>query len=142
MKARYDSVSGTYRSEWTILENGEVEAEIGIPFGATATLMLPGYAEKELHLEAGTYRFQYLPDHDFRRPYTKETVLTRLMQDPESCAILKEQLPAVWQSVQSSPENGMWTLSALRKLPFLFIEPAKLEEVIDRITDVNARRQL
>ncbi len=94
VKLRYESVHGTWRSEWEIGADGDVHILLEIPFGCTAQAELPHYGGKEIGtLTAGTYEFRYTPTRDVRAKYTGFTPFRELLGDPKAMAAIRENCP-------------------------------------------------
>jgi alpha-L-rhamnosidase len=132
--ARYRSVSGTYACAWEICENGELRVSIEIPFGCTAEVVLPGRGGRVSSLRSGTYRYTYLPDHDYRLLYTQDTALDVLARDPRAMAILFEKAPAFGgMAAGDDAEKASVTLAQLPSMYYIPHDPALLDEAIKEI---------
>lgn len=94
MKMRYESVYGTYRSEWEILKDGKIRAGIEIPFKCTALVGLPFYPEKPNgELEAGIYEFTYMPTEDMRSRYSKKILFKDMIKDDKAMEVIERVSP-------------------------------------------------
>lgn len=138
VNCRYDSVSGSYVSNWSIEEDGSLKVHVEIPFGCTASLRLPGYETPEMTLDAGSYDFAYLPKKSFRQPYHAGTSLARLAQDERAVGILGQYAPALAGMARSGdPEMGAKSLEDLMKMTWMPFEPEKLAQAIEEIGQLS-----
>lgn len=137
VKCTYDSVNGTYASEWKIKEDGYFAIHIEVPFDCEAEVELPGYPEGKMVLTAGSYDFDYQPEQDLRKPYSRETTLGRLAQDPKAMGILGKYTPALAGIAASGDlEMGTNSLEELSHMTFLPFDPAQLELAVEEISDL------
>lgn len=138
VKCRYDSVQGTYVSNWFIEPDGSVKVHIEIPFNCTAVVRLPEYETAEMELEAGSYDFSYQPKHSFRKPYHGGTTLARLKQDRQAMDILGKYAPAIAGITMSGdPEMGAKSLDDIQKMPWMPFEPAAFAKAIEEICQLE-----
>lgn len=138
ISCRYDSVNGTYICSWKIKKDGHITVHIEIPFDCEAEVALPEYQESTISLQAGAYDFTYMPEKDFRKPYGKETTLSRLAKDEKAMAILGRYTPALAGIAASGDlEMGEKTLEQLSHMGFLPFDPEQLEQAIGEITEIN-----
>ncbi|MCD8106038.1 MAG: glycoside hydrolase family 78 protein [Lachnospiraceae bacterium] len=94
-------------------------------------------ADGKMVLTAGAYDFLYQPTVDYRKPYTRQTTLGRLAQDPNAIGILGKYTPALAGIAMSgNPEMAANSLEALSHMGFLPFEPAALETAIKEITEL------
>ncbi|MCD7883290.1 MAG: glycoside hydrolase family 78 protein [Lachnospiraceae bacterium] len=88
-------------------------------------------------LAAGAYDFLYQPTVDYRKPYSRQTTLGRLAQDPNAIGILGKYTPALAGIATSGdPEMAANSLEALSHMGFLPFDPAALETAIHEITEL------
>ncbi|MCD7814284.1 MAG: glycoside hydrolase family 78 protein [Lachnospiraceae bacterium] len=160
----YESVNGKYVSNWEICADGKMKVHLEIPFNCEAEVELPGYdaaadgadvalvsgtgtsadgtgicmnADGKMILTAGAYDFLYQPTADYRKPYTRQTTLGRLVQDPNAIGILGKYTPALAGIAMSGdPEMAANSLEALTHMGFLPFEPAALEAAIAELTEL------
>lgn len=135
----YASVNGTYTCNWKIEEDGTLSVHIEIPFDCAAEVQLPGYAAGgSMELSAGSYDFSYMPEEDFRKPYTRETTLARLAKDGQAIGILGKYTPALAGIAASGdPEMGANSLEVLSHMTFLPFDPQALEQAIKEIEEIT-----
>lgn len=133
MKASYQSVYGTYRSEWKILKDGQVHVEIEIPFGCTAMVGLPFYPNEPIgELPAGAYEFTYLPTEDLRCRYTKNTLFKDMLQDESALQIIERVSPLLQYFLSSGNEDFLHqSLTTLHKMSYMGFS----EELIGRLAE-------
>lgn len=133
----YDSVCGTYHCDWAIEKDGTLSVHIGVPFGCTAQVVLPEYADGEMTLEAGNYAFSYVPVKDFRKPYSKDTTLGRLARDEQAMAILGKYTPALAGIAASKdPELSADSLEELSKKGYLPFSQDGLKQATKEISEI------
>lgn len=161
VNCRYDSVSGTYVSNWSIEADGSVRIHVEIPFGCSARVYLPGYSGGEnaaalegkeafsgnryvvdgdggMLLSAGSYDFTYMPQKSFRKPYHEGTTLARLALDPSALAILEAYTPGLAGIARSQdPEIGAKSLKELLGMRWLPFEPDRLALAIREIEQLT-----
>lgn len=133
MKSRYQSVYGTYRSEWKILKDGQVQIELEIPFGCTAIVKLPFYPEKPIgELAAGVYQFIYQPTENLRCKYTKKTLFKDMMQDDHALRVIERVSPLLQYFLSSGDEDFLHeSLTTLQKMSYMGFS----QESIDGLTE-------
>ena len=94
IKMRYESVYGTYRSEWEILKDSKVHVTIEIPFGCTAVVKLPFYGDEPVdELSSGVYEYTYVPTTELRSRYTMKTLFKDMIDDPKAMEIIERVSP-------------------------------------------------
>lgn len=125
----YDSASGNYVSNWEIGEDGTFRLHVEIPFACEARVVLPrcrsekapfakdleeaaeGLISWEEHgvavLAAGSYEFAYMPTKDYRKIYGPGTRLSEVAKDPEVMEILKEELPAAYEIIETQDKEKL-----------------------------------
>lgn len=141
VRARYDSVNGTYACQWRIMDDGMLEVIVDVPFNGHAMLKLPGYPAPEIALDAGRHIYRYRADRDLRKPYHGGMPLQKLLSDDEAVEILKRRLPGVWQAAHGNEELGTLTLDELSKMPFMNVKPSELDKAIKEISEIIRWRQ-
>ncbi len=135
VKASYKSVSGNYKVNWKIESDGKVSVYIHIPFGCTAEVLLPGTTEAR-ELESGTYNFNYIPEVDFRRPYSEDTKISRLLKDEKAVNILRKYVPILTHILSGNKEMSANTLRQISFNHFMPFDPSELEKAISEISDL------
>lgn len=137
-KLRYESVYGTYRSEWEILPDGRVHMEIEIPFGCTAEIRLPHYGGKEIgERTAGCYAFTYQPTTEVRAKYTVKTMFKDMLADEQAVAAIRQHTPMLMWFLGSGDEDFLHeTPETLMNMGFMGFgeeDVKKLQEAITKI---------
>ncbi|MDO5517516.1 MAG: family 78 glycoside hydrolase catalytic domain, partial [Clostridium sp.] len=131
----YNSVNGKYVCNFKIEEDGKITVHIEIPFDCTAEVILPGYKEEKLCLEAGSYDYSYMPEVNFRKPYDKNTTLARIAKDEKAMGVLGKYAPAIAGIAASGDaELGADSLEDISHKGFLPFDPEKLASAIDEIS--------
>ena len=90
----YDSPAGTWEVRWRLEGNGEITVQAVVPEGASARVMLPGLPDREV--DAGSYEWRWMPPVDYRRPFSLNSLLMDLMENPRAAAVLREQMPELY----------------------------------------------
>lgn len=130
----YDSVSGKYTSGWRINADGTVTIRFEVPFGCTATALLPGTGGEEVALKAGVFEKTYRPDRDYRKLYTMDTRLEELKEDARAMEILKTDLPIAYGLVMGGdPENLSISLKELQFMFFMGFTPQMVNAAADKL---------
>lgn len=93
IKASYDSVSGTYVSEWKINADGTISVHVDVPFNRNATLTLPDYDGDVIRLTPGAFDITYTPTKDYLAKYNGDTLLMDVKDDNEAMKIIANVLP-------------------------------------------------
>lgn len=93
MECSYRSPAGLYRSNWYLLEDGQLRLELEIPFGCQATVLLPESGREPFVLESGHYVYTYMPKRDFRLIYNEETGLDVIFANEKVKQVLFERFP-------------------------------------------------
>lgn len=133
----YDSVSGKYVCNWKIDKDGKMVIHIEVPFNCIAIVKLPGYETEQIELKSGSYDYTYMPKEDFRKAYSKETMLSRISKDKNAMEILNIYAPVIAGIAQSKePEMGANTLNQIYQMEYLPFEPIKLKKAIKEISEL------
>lgn len=101
----YDSVSGTYVSNWEICEDGTLKFHIEIPFGCEAEIRLP--EQPPIFVKTGSYDYFIRTERDYRSLYDEKTSLETLFADPRALKVLEEDAPEVIKSTDRSDREAM-----------------------------------
>lgn len=132
MAARYNSPSGAYKIKWSILEDGRLDIKVNVPYGCTATLVLPDFGsdfriesgtnggplvDSMIELTAGDFDCSYLPKVDFNHPFSMHSVLLDLMKHPEAAAVIRSRMPVLYDFVNG--ENNEFLPATLLETSFL-----------------------
>lgn len=133
MKMRYESVYGTYRSEWEILKDGRIRAVIEIPFNCTALVGLPFYPEKPIgELEAGIYEFTYMPTEDMRSRYSKKTLFKDMIKDERAMEVIERVSPLLQYFLGTGNQDFLHeSLTTLQNMFYMGFS----KEMIDNLTE-------
>ena len=138
MDCSYDSVRGVYASHWRINGDGTLHVRWEVPFGCTAEACLPGTDEK-IELTAGVFEKTYRPSRDYRLKYTLESRLDEMKDDAEALALLKADLPAAYEMIQTN--DAEFLTMSLNELQFLFFRgfnPQMVQEGAKRLLALKA----
>ena len=132
MKLRYESVYGTYRSEWEILKDGQVRIKLEIPFNCSAVVKLPFYPGDEIgELFSGRYEFTYTPTEDVRSRYTKKTLFKEMVCDPKAMEIIERVSPLLMWFLGSGNQDYLHeSLTTLQNMFYMGFS----KEMIDELT--------
>lgn len=135
-ECRYSSVSGVWESAWKIEADGKLSVRFVVPQGCTAMAILP--AGESIALTSGLFEKTYTPSRDFRLPYSKNTLFSDMRNDKRVLEILQKHglFPAAGAMQSGGREQGTWTLSALRDMFFLNLDPTELEAATQEITSL------
>jgi alpha-L-rhamnosidase len=113
VKAKVDSATGTYKSEWSFDDEGRLEFRFEIPFNATARLRLPRAAANSLELEgpalaataeqlgedavieldSGCYVIRYTPTRSYIKLLSTHTPLADLVANEGARAFIASLVP-------------------------------------------------
>lgn len=141
VNCRYDSTCGSYVCNWCINEDGTLQVHVEIPFNCTAELELPFYQEGIKTLEAGIYDFSYMPEQDYRKPYTNSTMMSRIAKDERALAILFQYVPPFGgMAAGGDVEFGSNQLGDLIKMSYIPFEPKKLKKAMEEICNLMVQR--
>lgn len=135
----YDSISGTYVSNWRIHADGTVTVHFEVPFGCSATAVLPGTDGEEIELLPGVFEQRYQPKQDYRKLYTMETRLEELQKDERAMEILKTDLPIAYGLIQG--QDAEYLSTSLEELQFMFFmgfNPQMVQEAAEKILLLDA----
>lgn len=135
----YDSVSGTYVSNWRINEDGTVTVHMEVPFNCTATVVLPGTNGEEVRLEAGVFEHTYQPKWDYRKLYSMDSRLEEFEKDARAMEILEKELPIAYGLVMSQDaENLSLSLEELQYMFFMGFNPPMVQNAAEKLLQLNA----
>lgn len=137
-RLRYESVYGTYCSEWEILKDGKVHVSIEIPFGCTAQVKLPHYAGEQIgELTAGSYEYIYQPTVEVRARFSPKTMFKDMLEDNQAMAVIQKICPMLAYFLDSGNEDFQYecceTLMKLGYMGFRSEEVQKLKEELTKI---------
>lgn len=137
-KLRYESVYGTYRTEWEILKDGKVHICIEIPFGCSAKVNLSHYAGEEIgELTAGCYEYTYQPTVEVRAKYTVKTMFKDMLSDEKAVAVIKQHTPMLMYFLGSGNEDFLCeTPETLMNMGFMGFREADVKKLQEAITKI------
>ena len=134
VKCAYDSVSGIYVSNWRINSDGTVTVHFEVPFGCTASALLPGTGGETVELEAGTFERTYKPKCDYRRLYSMDTRLEEMVNDSRAMEILKTELPIAYgMALSNDAENLGLSLNELQFMFFMGFNPERVKAAAEKL---------
>ena len=137
LECSFDSAAGRYVCNTRINPDGTVSIHVEIPFGCEAEVTLPRAGMEPQQLAAGSYDFSYAPTRDFRKPFDENTPIARLGEDEQALGILFSLVPPIGGMAKGKDaEFGYTGLAEFRYLSFLPFEPEKLEEAIEKISNL------
>lgn len=128
------TISGQYVCNWCILNDGQLKIHIEVPFGCTAQVTLPYSTCTPFVVSAGTYEYTYTSTKDLRFPYCLDTRLSALAEDLRAQTILKEELPQLFDILNSN--NLEFTTQTFRELShafFLGLTSDNISKLISRL---------
>ena len=97
----YDSPAGTWEVRWRIEDSGEVILEVAVPEGASAHVVLPDHPDHhEEDVSSGTYGWSWQPTRDYLHPYSIESRMMDLLDNPDAAAIIQEHVPPLYFACQ------------------------------------------
>lgn len=135
----YDSVSGTYVSNWRIHKDGKVTVHFEVPFGCSAVAVLPGTDGEEVQLEAGVFEKTYQPNVDYCKRYTMDSRLEEFEKDERAMEILKTDLPIAYGLVLSQDkENLSLSLNEMQFMFFMGFNPPMVQNAAAKLLQLDA----
>lgn len=138
IEGSYDSAAGKYVCNTRVNADGTLDVHVEIPFGCEAQVILPRSGKEPETLPAGACDYHYQPTKDYRKPFDGHTPLAALAESPAALDILFELVPAIGGMAKSGdPEFGYGGLADLRGMSFLPFDPQKLEQAIERISNLT-----
>ena len=70
-----------------------------VPSGASAHIVLPDHPEGlETDVESGSYEWTWTPEVDYLHPFSIESRMMDLLDNPETAKIVKEHVPALYNA--------------------------------------------
>ena len=95
--------------------------------------------EETVELEAGVFEKTYRPERDFRLKYSMDSRLMEMAGDPEAMDVLRTDLPAAWNLIQSNDAEFMiLSLTELQMLFFRGFNPQMVQEGTRRLFTLKA----
>lgn len=143
----YDSVSGKYTSAWRVHEDGTVTVRFEVPFGCSATAILPDVDEAQalesglqsnVELESGVHEFHYKTKRDYRKAYTMASRLGEMQNDHRAMEILKKRMPLAVERINSQDaENLNLSLNELQHMFFLGFNPEMVQRAAAELLQLD-----
>ena len=98
----YDSPAGTWKVAWRIADNGAVTLEAEVPQGAEAQVVLPDHpgGSHAENVTGGTHGWTWQPTKDHLHPYSIDSRMMDLLDNPDAAAIIREHVPALFYVCQ------------------------------------------
>ena len=110
----FDSPAGTWKVSWQILSDGKVTLAAEVPSGASAHIVLPDHPEGlETDVESGSYEWTWTPEVDYLHPFSIESRMMDLLDNPETAKIVKEHVPALYNAC-GGHDNDMRVMPPLQ----------------------------
>ncbi len=135
--ASYDSISGRWESFWAIGCDGAVTVRLSVPEGCCAVVCLPRYKSDAFEIGEGVFELSYIPTRDFRLLYDEDSVLGDLAGDSRAIAILEQHIPAAAKmALHGDKEIKTTTLSELKNMPYMGIDPHKAALAVEEISEL------
>ncbi len=98
---RYDSPAGVWEVSWRITDAGEVTLEVAVPEGASAHVVLPDHPERhEEDVDGGAYGWSWKPTRDYLHPFSIESRMMDLLENPDAAAIVRQCVPPLFGACQ------------------------------------------
>ncbi len=93
----YESVNGTWRVAWEILDSGEVVLETEVPKDCKAEIVLPDHPQgmRESRGE-GKYSYRYMPDFDYLHPFKDNPLILDIMRHPRARLVFASHAPGLY----------------------------------------------
>lgn len=156
-KAKVDSASGKYKSEWAFDEEGRLEFRFEIPFNSTARVRLPRAAaatleiegstptalavqngeEAWLELDSGSYAIRYMPTKSYLKILSTSMPLADLAANERARELIAPLIPS---GIELNPASLRSTFGdgSLRDLAVYFqMDAGLLDEMDTRLKDVT-----
>lgn len=102
----YDSPAGTWKVRWQIEKNGEAVLFVTVPEGATARVVLPDHREgQEENVTGGNYTWRWIPTRDYLHPFSIDSRMMDLMDNPAAAAVIRKRVPALFHACQENNDE-------------------------------------
>lgn len=154
-KADLDTASGHYHCGWELLDQTHITVKVQIPFDASAKLVLPNTKKEDvkaitvygvdismdqlvqtgenvtIELTAGEYEFTFVSSIEYRKVYSKDSLIEELMEKKETREIIKREfLIGIGDYIPFEKES--YVLDEWLNAPFANV-PYEKQEKIDKI---------
>ncbi len=98
---RYDSPAGVWEVSWRIADTGELTLEVTVPEGASADVVLPDHPDRSVEVvDGGAYSWRWMPTRDYLHPFSIESRMMDLLDNPDAAAIVRQCVPALYGACQ------------------------------------------
>ena len=123
-RMKYRSMAGTYEIDWKVEKSGEFVLNVTVPFGASASIVLPNTSEEPVEVFAGTHSFNYMPQTPIIKIYSIKSPFSELLENPKAMTVLESFVPG-WQAVPGGMHD--MTVEMLNNTPFINLTAEQLE---------------
>lgn len=121
----YESQAGHYEIHWEVETSGNFILKVTVPFGAKATITLPGKTENgTVCVTAGTHFYSYMPDTPIIKVYNRMSSMNELLDGKQAKVILETFVPG-WAATPG-PMRDM-PMVALNETPFVNLTAEQLD---------------
>ena len=94
-----------WQLSWKLEDSGEITVKASVPEGCEAEVELPSKQKNaRFTVQGGSYTWQYRPERDYLHPYSLQSLVTDLLAEEKTAAVIKEALPDLYERC-SSEEN-------------------------------------
>lgn len=148
-KAKIDSAAGTYKSEWSFNEKGQLEFRFEVPFHSTALVRLPRAAAADLtidgplpaspaiqkgediqfELETGSYTIRYIPARSYLKQLSSYTPLVELVANEQARKLVAPLVPPHFDLNPSAIWSLLHNASIREMAAYYPVEESKLAEL-------------
>lgn len=115
ISAAYESACGRYEIAWELIADDKVRVKIGVPFGCSARVRLPRFAQEEFEVTAGEYVYEYEPVSPFVSRTLEQMTAGELISHPACNEFIKSNAYPLTALVESNGDmtRGMPAKAAL-----------------------------
>ena len=97
----FDSPAGAWKVAWRISGDGSVTLETAVPHGASAHVVLPDHPDGRTEdVAGGAYRWSWQPAKDYLHPFSIDSRMMDLLDNPDAAAVIREHVPALFYACQ------------------------------------------
>lgn len=89
VKGEVNTISGSYKCEWKIINSKLIRIIVEVPFNCTATFIWPDGSKKE-ELIPGNYEFDYVPDEPFEENLNFNSKFFDILAHPKGREVLNK----------------------------------------------------
>lgn len=129
------SPSGEFKVKYSVLESGQVELKIKIPYGVNAVLVLPD--RKDSRLSCGESVFTVDTDKNLIHPFSIDTSVSDILSNDKSSNVLKRMVPALYGFLTNN-SIGMegYSLRALTALNSFYVPEQLLKQIDLKLKEI------